>query len=650
MTEYRASSENASKSENQNESIAISAIETEKLLASDPAAAEARARKFLMEHPGNSGALLLLGAALRRRRKLTAAKDVLESLTRSQPSLVLAYFELGLTLGELGEHREAIRILACAIDLMPNFPDAWYALAEQLDVLSSTARSREAGARIAEALGAARSRHLTIAETRLRELVDGSSSDQRAQFPLSVVLLAQEKGHEALPLIERLVADEPNNGLYQDLRAAALFQIEEFGEAIAQYEDILKESPKRPGAWMSYGRALRALGRQQQCVAAFKRAIELLPTWVEAHRTLASVKSYRFEPVEIDALRALLADSDLPAASHAELHFSLGRALEDQGAYPEAFENFRESQKVQRANVAYDADVSTRWLRREMAVFSSAFIHERAGAGSQSADPIFIVGMPRSGSTLVQEILCAHSAIERTGELRDLTWMVARLDKESTGTGLRYPDVLRTYDRDRFRALGEEYLERTRPRRKLGRPFFVDKYPGNFVRAALTHLILPNAKIVDVRRHPFDCCLSCFKNYFPEGQAFSHSLSDLGRYYADYVELMAHFDAVLPGKIHRVFYEQLVENPESEVRRLLDYLELPFEDECMRFYEREQAVMTSSSEQVRVPVYKTGVGGWRNYERWIHPLKSALGYVGESYPAVPRFYSNLQVSMTMRLA
>ena len=296
--------------------------------------------------------------------------------------------------------------------------------------------------------------------------------------------------------------------------------------------------------------------------------------------------------------------------------------------------------------------MSTKVLRREMALFTTAFFRERAGVGCQSAAPIFVVGMPRAGSTLVQEVLCAHSAIERTGELRHLTWMTARLDNEKTASGTvpRYPDVLRTFATERFRALGEEYLQRTFSHRKLGRSFFVDKYPGNFYRTGLIHLILPNAKIVDVRRHPLDCCLSCFKNYFPEGPAFSHSLSDLGRYYADYVELMAHYDDVLPGKIHRVIYEDLVENPEKEVRLLLEYLNLPFEEECLRFYEREQAVTTSSTEQVRVPIYKTGIGAWRNYEKWIDPLKSALGYVLESYPAVPKFYSSFQVSMTMRLA
>jgi tetratricopeptide (TPR) repeat protein len=645
MTGYRISAETSPKNGGHAASVALSAIETQRLLASDPAAAEARAREFLTEQPGNLGALLLLGTALCCQNDFTAAKTILEPLTQSQPDLILAHYELGLALGGLGAHDEAIRVLKRAIDLMPNFAQAWYALAEQVEALQPKRTD------LRDVRDAACAGRLAVAEALLLDVMQ-DNPDEASRFLLSIVLLAQERGRDALPLIERLAIDNPGNGLFRDLRAAAFFQIENFEAVIAQYEDILKDSPERPGAWMSYGRALRALGRQEQCVAAFKRAIELLPGWIEAYRTLASVKTYRFGPDEVTALRTLLARTDLPAANYAELHFALGRALEDSGQYAEALENYAKSNALQRANMVYSAEASTRFTRREMALYTAGFIRERAGAGCQSASPIFVVGMPRAGSTLVQEILCAHSAIERTGELRDLTWMTARLDQESAAgaTGSRYPEVLRTYEKDRFRLLGEEYLQRTLSRRKLGRAFFVDKYSGNFYRTGLIHLILPNAKIVDVRRHPLDCCLSCFKHFFPEGLHFSHSLGDLGRYYADYVELMAHFDDVLPGKVHRVIYEQLVENPEREVRRLLDYLNLPFEEDCLRFFEKEQAVMTSSSEQVRVPIHKKGIGTWRHYEKWIEPLKSALGPVLDAYPGVPKFHAPMQISMTMRLA
>ena len=643
MSELCKSGESRPKS-----AITISAVEMEGLLASDPAAATARARNFLAEQPGNAGALLLLGAALRRQGDCSAAAEVLTGLVNAQPGLVLAHFEFAMALAGLGDHGQAIERLRRALDLAPNFAGGWFALAEQLDIVRHGSRGISPLQPARDAISAGRQE---LAEGLLRGLID-SQPEESAKFLLSLVLLAQERGREALPFVETLVAEEPGNSVYCDLRGAALFQAGEFGAAIEQYEKILRQAPERPGAWMAYGRALRALGRQEQCVAAFKRAIERLPTWIELHRTLASVKTYRFRQDEIAALRALMARPDLPAISYAELHFALGRAMEDLAEYAVAFDNYRQSAALQRANIAYDANASSRWLRREMAVFNAAFLRERAGWGCPSDAPIFVVGMPRAGSTLVQEILSAHSAIERTGELRDLTWMAARLDAESVeaGNSSRYPEVLRTHGKARFRELGEEYLQRTLPRRKLGRPFFVDKYPGNFVRIGLIHLMLPNAKIVDVRRHPLDCCLSSFKNYFPEGPPFSHDLTELGQYYADYVEAMAHFDDVLPEKVHRVIYEQLVENPEREVRRLFKYLKLPFEEQCLRFYEKEQAIMTASTEQVRIPINNAGVGSWRKYEAWLHPLKSTLGAVLEAYPAVPKFYQPMQISMTVRLA
>lgn len=639
--------------------VAISAREADRLLASDPGAAEAWAHNFLIEHPANQGALLLLAVALRAQRKFAEAKDVLTPLTQAHPELVRAHFELGLVFAELGQHRESIIALSSAVDLMPNFPDAWYALIDQVRLLereqprgTSPAWLSKCDEQLAQARDFLRAGRQAEAEALLLECLEAQPDFEFARFLLAVVLLAQEKGRLALPHIEKLLADDPDNSLYRDLRAAALFQIGKFGEAIAEYEQILKNSPDRPGAWMSLGRALRALGRQNECVVAFKKAIELLPGWIEARRTLASVKTHTFEPAEIAAIRDLLARAGLPATSYAELHFALGRALEDAGQYAESFDNYQKSQAIQKANTPYSVEATARYIQRIKAQFTDAFFRERAHAGCQSAAPIFIVGMPRAGSTLVQEILCAHSAIERTGELRHLTWMTARLDREKTGTGMtaRYPEIVRSFAREQFRLMGEEYLQRSLLHRRLGRPFFVDKYPGNFLHAGLIHLILPGAKIIDMRRHPLDCCLSCFKNYFPEGPPFSHSLSDLGHYYADYVELMAHFDDVLPGKIHRIIYEKLIEAPEKEARRLFEYLNLPFEEQCLRFYEREQAIMTTSSEQARTPINKSGMGAWQNYESFIGPLKSALGPVLGNYPAAPKFYRPIQISTTIRLA
>jgi hypothetical protein len=290
-----------------------------------------------------------------------------------------------------------------------------------------------------------------------------------------------------------------------------------------------------------------------------------------------------------------------------------------------------------RAQISYDATEMTDLVRRSKALFTSKFFNERSGSGSAAPDPIFIVGLPRAGSTLLEQILASHSAVEGTIELPDLIAisrdiMGLKLDSET-----RYPDVLKKLTSEDCRTLGQQYLERTRIHRKTFSPFFIDKMPNNFVHVGLIQLLLPNAKIIDARRHPLGCCFSAFKQHFARGQHFSYALDDLGHYYRDYVELMAHFDKVLPGRVHRVFYEALVSDTETEVRRLLAYCGLPFEEQCLHFYRNARAVRTASSEQVRKPIYLDGIEHWRHYEVRLGPLKAALGCVLEHYPGVPEF-------------
>jgi hypothetical protein len=272
------------------------------------------------------------------------------------------------------------------------------------------------------------------------------------------------------------------------------------------------------------------------------------------------------------------------------------------------------------------------------ALFTREFFQARERSGSQAPDPIFIVGMPRAGSTLVEQILSSHSAVEGTAELPEIIALAKGLrslgETETTGS---YIDALAATDGPALRELGERYLERTRIHRKTGRPFFIDKMPNNFLHIGLIRLALPGAKIIDARRHPLACCFSNFKQHYAKGQRFSYDLSDLGRYYRDYVELMAHFDQVLPGRIHRIFYERMVEDTEVEVRRLLDHCGLPFEEGCLRFYENERPVQTASSEQVRQPIYREGMDHWRHFDKWLDPLRVALGPVLDAYPEVPPF-------------
>ena len=282
--------------------------------------------------------------------------------------------------------------------------------------------------------------------------------------------------------------------------------------------------------------------------------------------------------------------------------------------------------------VPYDADETTGRFARAKATYTHEFFRARAGAGCAAPDPIFIVGLPRAGSTLIEQILASHSQVEGTMELPDLISITREL-RRAGARGGTYHDALAQLDRERLRELGEQYLERTRVHRKLGRPFFIDKMPNNFANIGLIQLILPNAKIIDARRHPLACCFSAFKQHFAHGQYFTYGLDNVGRYYRDYVDLMAHYDAVLPGRVHRVIYEDLVDDTETQVRQLLDYCGLPFEPECLRFFANERPVRTASSEQVRQPIYRSGVDHWRHYEAWLEPLKQALGPALDDYRA-----------------
>ena len=312
--------------------------------------------------------------------------------------------------------------------------------------------------------------------------------------------------------------------------------------------------------------------------------------------------------------------------------FALGKALEDAGEWAGSFEHYQAGNALRRERLSYDADETTAHVARSKALFTPAFFAGRSGAGSPAPDPIFVIGLPRSGSTLVEQILSSHSKVEGTMELPDIASIARRLGGERReGEEPAYPGVLADLTPEQLKALGEEYLERTRIQRKTGRPLFIDKMPNNFAHIGLIHLILPNAKIVDVRRHPLACCFSGFKQHFARGQGFTYDLTDIGRYYADYAALMAHVDAVLPGRAHRVIYEQLVEDPETEIRRLLAYCGLEFEPACLSFHETARPVRTASSEQVRQPLYRDGLDQWRHYEPWLGPLKAALGRTLETW-------------------
>ncbi|MEA3010727.1 MAG: hypothetical protein QOJ91_2419 [Sphingomonadales bacterium] len=471
-------------------------------------------------------------------------------------------------------------------------------------------------------------------ETLLRRALDLAPGFIAARANLATVLYRQNRPAEAIEILDSLLDVQPENPSQQNLRAAALGRIGGFEEAIHIYRQVLERLPDQPKIWMSYGHVLKTVGRLEEGVAAYRHAIALAPALGEAWWSLANLKTVRLGTADVEAMTAALSAPGLSHEDAFHLHFALGKARDDAGEAELAFCHYAEGNRLRRERIGYRADETSRAVDRSIALFTPAFFAEREGWGCPAPDPIFILGMPRAGSTLVEQILASHGEVEGTMELPDIPALVKRLADRASGQSA-YPQTLATLGSDALRALGEEYLERARIHRKTSKPFFIDKMPNNWAHVGLIRLILPNARIVDARRHPLDCGFSNFRQHYARGQGFSYSLADIGRYYSDYVRLTAHFDRVFPGAVHRVVHERLIDEPEREIRALLDALGLPFDPACLRFHENKRAVRTASSEQVRRPINREGVGQWRAYERWLGPLKEALGPVLEAYPDAP---------------
>ena len=468
-------------------------------------------------------------------------------------------------------------------------------------------------------------------ENLLRRALELAPAFHAARSNLATVLHRQNRAGEAIAELDALQAVDPGNPTHANLKAAVLGKVGEYDEALALYETVLAQMPAQPRIWMSYGHVLKTVGRQAESVAAYRRAIALRPGLGESWWSLANLKTVRFDAADVAAMQGALAGGDLSVEDRFHLDFALGKALEDAGDPAASFAHYEAGNTLRRSQLDYRPQDITRQVACTKALLTADFFAARADHGCPAPDPIFILGMPRAGSTLIEQILASHPQIEGTQELPDIPALAAR----TAGEGAPYPKSLEGLDAAQARALGEEYLERTRIQRKTDRPYFIDKLPNNWLHTGFIHLILPNAKIIDARRHPLDCCFSNFKQHFARGQSFSYALDDMGQYYADYVDLMRHFDAVLPGRVHRVIHEQLIEQTEAEVRRLLDHLGLPFDPACLRFWENDRAVRTASSEQVRQPISRAGIGQWEPYAPWLGPLREALGPVLDLYPAVP---------------
>jgi tetratricopeptide (TPR) repeat protein len=647
------------------------------LLDSDPRAAASEAAQILEEHPGHPVATLLLGTA-RRNAGDAGAETAFAELAAAQPDSALAQFELGRTLRAQGRNADAVVALKRAVELESDLAEAWRELAaihaSQGDTTSCDAayenytRLAQPGQHLSEAASALAILRLDTAESLLRRQLEKEPEDlaamrmlarvaveredyveaerllQRclelapgysgARLDLAKTLFNQQKAHPMVPLLERLLVLHPDDLPARSLQASAYSLLGHNDRAIEILTTLVAESPEDERVRLAYGHVLRLAGRFSEAVDAYRKSAELRPEFGEAWFSLANLKTFRFTPEAIEAMQAQVAREDLNNEDRLQFEFALGKALEDAADYAASFEHYSRGNALRRAAVVYTSDATTRLVQRTTTLYTPEFIGARKGFGYPAADPIFIVGLPRAGSTLIEQILASHSQVEGTRELPDYPGFALELGiLERPGKPSAYPQSVARLSRGELAALGERYLAQTRPHRMRGTPHFIDKMPSNFFHVGLIHLTLPNARIIDARRSPLGCCFSNFKQHFQSGVWFSYDLEDIGHYYRDYVRVMAHLDAVLPGRVHRVYYENLVADLEGEVRRLLDYCGLRFEEQCLRFHETRRVVQTASSEQVRRPLYSEGVDQWRNYEPWLGKLREALGDVVRQYPA-----------------
>jgi tetratricopeptide (TPR) repeat protein len=476
---------------------------------------------------------------------------------------------------------------------------------------------------------AARVGRLKDSEALLRRALELTPDFGAARANLATVLYKQNRFPEALEHLNAVLAEEGDNPAQQNLKAAALGRIGGYAEAIALYQELTARFPDHAKLWMSYGHMLKTVGNQDESVAAYRHAISVEPTLGEVYWSLANLKTYQFSDDDVAAMETALTSAGLVSEDAFHLHFALGKASEERADHTAAFAHYAKGNALRSAELNYDPQSVSTQVDQIIAQFTTPFWEARAGQGHQAPDPIFIIGMPRAGSTLIEQILASHSMVEGTMELPDIPAMALR-----EGRGSDWIDATVALSADDAERLGAEFIERTRIQRKTDKPFFIDKLPNNWNYLAFIRLILPNAKIIDARRHPLDCCFSNYRQHFAKGQAFSYDLANMGQYYADYVRAMAHFDAVAPGYVYRVIHEQLLEDPEQEIRNLLEYLGLPFEDACLNFHQNKRAVRTASSEQVRRPINRDGVDQWKPYAAHLGPLKRALGNLWEIYPAV----------------
>jgi len=448
------------------------------------------------------------------------------------------------------------------------------------------------------------------------------------RYDYVLVLLRRHKHVRAREELEKLLRKDPDNRDYRTTHATICTGFGDYEKALPLYREILNETPDRPELHLSIAHALKTVGRSDEAIRSYRAAAASRPRFGDAYWSLANLKTYRFTDGEIAQMRADEAAPRIALEDRYHLCFALGKAFEDRADYAESFAYYKRGNALKKSESRYRPEPLERNARLQAQVCTREFFSARAGMGCDSPAPIFIVGLPRSGSTLLEQILASHSRVEGTMELADIPRMVQDLQgREIKDTLPRYPGVLAELKPEDFLRLGKKYLADTRVYR-TGKSFFIDKMPNNFRHLGLIHLILPNAKIIDARREPLACCFSNYKQLFASGQQFTYSVEDITRYYKMYLDQMSHWDRALPGKVLRVQHEDVVEDLEANVRRILEFCDLPFEPACVDFHKTERRVHTASSEQVRQPINREGVDQWRNFDPWLGPFKAALATLG----------------------
>jgi tetratricopeptide (TPR) repeat protein len=617
-------------------SLHATLADASRVLETDPSLAAEQAADILRGDPRQPLALLLLGAAHRRCGETVAALQVLRRLCIEQPDMPPAWLELAGLLAASGQAAEAdaayarylksagrdseLRAAATALNAN-DVPQAEVLLRARLSRCPTDVAALRMLAEVCARL--TRYREACALLERCLALWPGFDA---ARYNYASVLNREGRAAQAQAQCRRLRALAPDDPGYLTLEAAISANLGNYADAIVAYESVLARYPRQPRLWMSYGHALKTLARIPQSIAAYRQALQLQPTLGEAYWSLANLKTFRFSDAEVLAMRQALERTDLTDEDRLHFEFALGKALEDAQAFEPSFAHYAAGNALRRKAHGYDPQANASFVRRSNQLFTPEFFAERAGAGAEADDPIFIVGLPRAGSTLIEQILASHSRIEGTMELADLPRIARELagpgDDEEEGAFLKRVAGL---GRDELRALGERFLAETRVYRHTGRALFIDKMPNNFRHIGLIHLMLPNAKIIDARREPMACCFGNLKQLFASGQEFTYSVEDIARYYRTYLELMEHWNAVLPGKILTVHHEDVITDLEGSVRRMLAFCGLPFEPACLQFHKTERSIRTASSEQVRRPISRAGLEHWRHFEPWLSPLENALG-------------------------